>query len=86
MEKNESTKIFVDNQTSIVISHNRVFHGKTKHFQHQAFFLKGNAEKWSYYFCLLQNRKPDSKFSHQATTSQKVQFLKREDWSLQFLK
>jgi len=30
----------VDNQTSIAISHNPVFHGKTKHFEIKFFFLR----------------------------------------------
>ncbi|KAL4379963.1 hypothetical protein GQ457_02G041430 [Hibiscus cannabinus] len=39
-EQEESTKIFVDNQAAIAISHNPVFHGKTKHFNIKLFFLR----------------------------------------------
>ena len=38
LELKESTKIFVDNQAAIAISHNPVFHGKTKHFSIKLFF------------------------------------------------
>ena len=40
LEQKESTKIFVDNQATIAISHNPVFHGKTKHFNIKLFFLR----------------------------------------------
>ncbi|XP_040948736.1 secreted RxLR effector protein 161-like [Gossypium hirsutum] len=40
LEQKESTKIFVDNQAAIAISHNLVFHGKTKHFNIKLFFLR----------------------------------------------
>ena len=40
MEQEESTKILVDNQATIAISHNPVFHGKTKHFNIKLFFLR----------------------------------------------
>ena len=34
------TEVFVDNQAAIAISHNPVFHGKTKHFKIKFFFLR----------------------------------------------
>ena len=40
MEQEKSTKILVDNQATIDISHNPVFYGKTKHFNIQLFFLR----------------------------------------------
>ena len=40
LEQKESIEIFVDNQAAIVISHNPVFHGKTKHFNIKLFFLR----------------------------------------------
>ena len=40
MEQKESTKILIDNQAAIVISHNLMFHGKTKHFNIKLFFLR----------------------------------------------
>ncbi|KAH1073481.1 hypothetical protein J1N35_025809 [Gossypium stocksii] len=36
----ESTKILVDNQVVIAISHNPMFHGKTKHLNIKLFFLR----------------------------------------------
>ena len=36
----DNTKIFVDNQAAIAISHNPVFHGKTKHFNIKLYFLR----------------------------------------------
>ncbi|XP_038902363.1 secreted RxLR effector protein 161-like [Benincasa hispida] len=36
----ECTEILVDNQAAIVISHNPVFHGKTKHLNIKLFFLR----------------------------------------------
>lgn len=33
MELTGSIKVFVDNEAAIVISHNLVFHGRTKHFK-----------------------------------------------------
>ena len=40
MKQNEPTQIFVDNQATISISNNPVFHGKTKHFKIKLFFLR----------------------------------------------
>jgi len=40
LEQKESTEILVDNQAAIAISHNLVFHGKTKHFNIKLFFLR----------------------------------------------
>nr|KYP52897.1 Retrovirus-related Pol polyprotein from transposon TNT 1-94 [Cajanus cajan] len=40
MEQKVSTEVFVDNQATIAISHNPVFHGKTKHFNIKLFFLR----------------------------------------------
>ena len=40
MEQKESMKILIDNQVAIAISHNPVFHGKTKHFNIKLFFLR----------------------------------------------
>jgi len=40
LEQKEDTKIFVDNQVVIAISHNPVFHGKTKHFNMKLFFVR----------------------------------------------
>ena len=39
-EQKESMKILIDNQVAIAISHNPVFHGKTKHFNIKLFFLR----------------------------------------------
>ncbi|XP_047252331.1 uncharacterized mitochondrial protein AtMg00810-like [Capsicum annuum] len=40
LEMKESTNIFVDNQAAIAISHNPVFHRKTKHFNVKLYFLR----------------------------------------------
>ena len=40
MEHMNNTEIFVDNHATIVISHNPMFHGKTKHFNIKLFFLR----------------------------------------------
>ncbi|KAL4273237.1 hypothetical protein GQ457_13G004800 [Hibiscus cannabinus] len=40
LEQEKSAKIFVDNQAMITISHNPVFHGKTRHFNIKLFFKK----------------------------------------------
>ena len=40
MEQKEETKMFVDNQATIAISNNLIFHGKTKHFNIKLYFLK----------------------------------------------
>ncbi|KAL4376745.1 hypothetical protein GQ457_02G023970 [Hibiscus cannabinus] len=45
LEQEESTKIFFDNQAAIAISHNPVFHGKTKHFNIKLFFLKRSTKR-----------------------------------------
>ena len=39
-EQKESMKILIDNQVVIAISHNPVFHEKTKHFNIKLFFLR----------------------------------------------
>jgi len=40
MEPTGSFKVFVDNEAAIAISHNPVFHGRTKHFKIKFFFLR----------------------------------------------
>ncbi|KAF3613406.1 Fanconi-associated nuclease 1 -like protein, partial [Capsicum annuum] len=40
MEPTGSIEVFVDNQAAIAISHNPVFHGKSKHFNIKFFFLR----------------------------------------------
>lgn len=40
LEQHESTELLVDNQAAIAISHNPVFHGKTKHFNIKLYFLR----------------------------------------------
>jgi len=40
MNQTKGTEVFVDNQSAIAISHNPVFHGKTKHFNIKLFFLR----------------------------------------------
>jgi hypothetical protein len=40
LQQNESTQLFVDNQAAISISNNPVFHGITKHFKIEFFFLR----------------------------------------------
>lgn len=40
LEQKESINIFVDNQTTISISHNPMFYWKIKHFNIELFFLR----------------------------------------------
>jgi hypothetical protein len=40
MEEKEIIEISVDNQAAITLSHNPVFHGKTKHFNIKLYFLR----------------------------------------------
>ena len=40
MEQRKATKINVDNQATIAISNNPIFHGKTKHFKLKYYFLR----------------------------------------------
>lgn len=40
MEQQKSTQIFVDNQATISIANNPVFHGKTKHFKIKFYLLR----------------------------------------------
>jgi hypothetical protein len=40
MEEEEATEISVGNQATITISHNPVFHGKTKHFKIKLYFSR----------------------------------------------
>ena len=40
LEQDITTKVMVDNQATIAISKNPVFHGKTKHFSIKLFFLR----------------------------------------------
>ena len=40
VEEKEATKISIDNQATISISHNPMFHGKTKHFNIKLYFLR----------------------------------------------
>ncbi|PHU21266.1 Fanconi-associated nuclease 1 -like protein [Capsicum chinense] len=45
MEPTGSIEVFVDNQAAIAISHNPVFHGKSKHFNIKFFFLRESHKK-----------------------------------------
>ena len=69
MEQKESTKILIDNQVAIVISHNPVFHGKTKHFNIKLFFLTEVQKYGDVNSSLLQNRRSGYGCFHQATAS-----------------
>ena len=40
LEQETNTEVMVDNQATITISKNSVFHGKTKHFRIKLFFLR----------------------------------------------
>ena len=40
MEQIGSTQVFVDNQATISIASNPVFHGRTKHFKIKFYFLR----------------------------------------------
>jgi len=40
LEQDQATKILVDNQSAISISHNPMFHEKTKHFNVKLFYLR----------------------------------------------
>ena len=40
MEQRKTTKINVDNQATIAISNNPIFHGRTKHFKLKYYFLR----------------------------------------------
>lgn len=61
LEQKESTKIFVDNQAAIAISHNPVFHGKTKHFNIKLFFLREvqKEESVSLVYCKSEDQMAD---------------------------
>ena len=40
LKQEEGIEVFVDNQATLAISHNPVFHGKTKHFKIKYYFLR----------------------------------------------
>ena len=40
MKQEVSTQVFVDNQATISIANDPVFHGKTKHFKIKLYFLR----------------------------------------------
>ena len=40
LKQEEGIEVFVDNQAALAISHNPVFHGKTKHFKIKYYFLR----------------------------------------------
>jgi hypothetical protein len=46
MEEEEATEISIDNQAAITISHNPMFHEKTKHFNIKLYFyfLRGDVK------------------------------------------
>ena len=40
LEQEEGIEVFVDNQATMAISQNPVFHGRTKHFKVKYYFLR----------------------------------------------
>jgi len=58
LEQDKSTEVFVDNQAAISISHNHVFHGKTKHFNVKLFRLREVQEHGdaSLIYCLIEDQ------------------------------
>ena len=61
MEQNDSPNMFVDNKASIAISHNPVFHGKTKHFNIKLFFVREVQKSGvvSLVYCKTENQVAD---------------------------
>ena len=78
MEQNESTEILVDNKAAIAISHNPVFHGKTKHFNIKLFFVREVQKDGavSLVHCKTENQVVDL-FTKQLPVS-KFEFLKQK--------
>jgi hypothetical protein len=61
LEQTKSTEVFVDNQAAIAISHNPVFHGKTKHFKIKFFFVREVQKEGdvSLVYCSSENQLAD---------------------------
>ena len=74
MEQEESTKILVDNQATIAISHNLVFHGKTKHFNIKLFFLREVQKDGDVIFSIAKQKNRLQMFSQSHCRSTNLSF------------
>nr|KYP66216.1 Copia protein [Cajanus cajan] len=61
LKQEKSTEVFVDNQATISISQNPVFHGKTKHFNVKLFHLREVQENGdaSLVYCRIEDQAAD---------------------------
>lgn len=61
LKQDEGTKVSIDNQAAISISHNPVFHGKTKHFNIKLFYLREVQENGdvSLVYCKTEDQAAD---------------------------
>jgi len=78
LEMKESTEIFVDNQAAIAISHNPVFHRKTKHFNVKLYFLREVQEDGlvNLVYCRTEEQLAD--IFTKALPASKFEFLRKE--------
>ncbi|KAL3749900.1 hypothetical protein ACJRO7_010945 [Eucalyptus globulus] len=61
MQQEEDIEVFVDNQATLAISQNPVFHGRTKHFKVKFYFLREvqKAEEVKLVYCNSENQIAD---------------------------
>lgn len=60
-QQEEDIEVFVDNQATLAISQNPVFHGRTKHFKVKFYFLREvqKAEEVKLVYCNSENHIAD---------------------------
>ena len=71
MKQSNDTEVFVDNQATIAISHNPFFHGKTKNFKIELFYLREMQKdgEVSLIYCKSENQLADISQNHYQQTS-----------------
>ncbi|KAH0709253.1 hypothetical protein KY284_010680 [Solanum tuberosum] len=78
LEMKESTEIFVDNQAAIAISHNPIFHRKTKHFNVKLYFLREVQEDGLVNLVYCKTKEQLANIFTKALPASKFEFLRKE--------
>ena len=78
MNQTKGIEVFVENQSAIAISHNPVFHGKTKHFNIKLFFLREDQNNYNVILLYCKTKDQLANIFNKPLSGTKFQLLKRK--------